>query len=544
MPSGNKNIIERAQEAWHSNPELDQTIAALQKAREELKDVSDNADLVARILERAKGPLNQELANLNVPADQQPQLAAAFETRFRVATTGLERDAIFRSLEGERLSAFINDYTKYTHLDAVIAECRKRDSKDPMKRFIRTIQANTPLLTGIGVGVMQWLNQGKKAGDQETQPSALETAAAKADEVLAGDQGKKDDKKTDVTTPASAASGSGNGNSSGGGSRRAAGGAPAPSPASGSARVESRGTVKYEINPDNSKKLSPEEFRKRYESITDRHARHMFVLQQVAAGNATNAFERLSIAGKKGSDLELEVEVDQGPLKVAGMEVEMDGPTGLAAAQLSGCVLPSRDVVDRIYEQARASNGMVAFVDFDQITKALNIPESQAYMYTVKNGVRTKHPNGTLMMSAQYAAKRDELVKKWCAEHNIKENQLRAGHFKEIIHPSAGRAAGMQSIYGGIKPDGKIIQNDEGPHEDTYSDYSGLVRRMRVEVWVKNKKTGERARMTFAEFSNNPQYAREFDLKPPRPGQAYALSSQLEQFVAQNQKKQKPQPNA
>ena len=523
MPADFKKITDKVKEAM-VNPELDGTAASLRRAREELKDVPGNSDLVARIMERVKGSLDQDLTELNIPEEQKSQLATAFETRFKVATTGLERDAIFRSVEGERLNAFINDFAKYTRLDAVIEDGRKRDSKDPMKRLVRTMRAATPLFVGIGAGITRWLNDGKKPGQEGSETPQLQVAAARADAVLTGNQGKKDDQPKTAPTPAPATS------------------APSPSPVSGGSRVESRGTAKYEINPDNSKKLSPEEFRKRYESITDRHARHMFVLQQVATGNANNAFERLNIAGKNGSDLELELEVEQGPITVAGMEVQFDGPTALAAVQLRGCVLPTQWVIDRTYQQAKASHGMVAFVDYDQITRALNIPEGEAYTYTEENGQRVKHPNGTLMMSARYAAKRDELVKEWCARNHISQDQLRAGHFKEIIHPSAKRAAGRLSIYGGVDKNGKIIQDGEGPHEASYSDYSGLARGVREKVWIKNKKTGERKQMTFAEFSSNPQYAREFGFEAPRAGQAYSYNNHLQRFVDEHSNTNKTTP--
>lgn len=540
MPPDFKKITEKFQEAM-VNPELDRMTAGIRKALEEAKDAPNKDEVVARVLERGKSTLTQDLTELNIPADQQPQLLNALETRFRVATTSLERNAIFSSLEGQKLNAFANDFTKFTKLDAVIAECKARDSKKPMKRFISAMRAATPLFAGMGASLMQWLNARKQGEAETSEPTGLETAAARADEVMEGDEGKKADQKpaqqtadtgTSSRTRRTAPS-SGAGEGGGQGGSRSGGG--------GRARVESAGSARYEINPDNAKKLSPEEFRKRYESITNPRERHMFVLQQIAAGNASNAFERLRITGQEN---ELEVEVDQGPLTVAGIEVQTDGPTSMAAAQLTGCVLPTRWLVDRTYEQAKANKGMVDFVNYDQIVRALNIPEDKAYTYTMKDGVRTKHPNGTLMMSAQFSAKRDEMIRAWSAKNHIDPNRLRAGHFKEIIQPSAGRPAGMLSIYGAVDSNGRIIQDGEGPHDQEHSDYSNLLRRVREKVWVKNKKTGERKQMTFAEFYSNPEYAREFGFEPPKPGQAYSYSPELQQFVTSHQKTKKSQPNA
>lgn len=524
-----KKITERIQEAM-INPDLDQVQKEVRAALEEMKTQPEKTDLLTGIIERGKLGLRADLKELNIAKAGWPSYEQALERRFRVGITDVTKEAILHSLEAEKLDAFVNDYAHYAGLDTIIAECKRKESNDPLKRLIRTMQAATPLFAGIAAGFKQWLSQGRPA-ESSGKPSQLDAAAARADQVLGSDEGNKPGQKPSVsgsTTPALSGGGSGpsNGPAPSGESRRRG-----TRTGNGDAsRVESGGMVDYHIEAaDAEQKLAPDAFRRRYESIQDRHARNMFVLQQVAAGNASNAFEKLKITGSTGGVVEMDV--DRSGLRVAGMEVQLDGPTAMAAAELTGCALPTTWISDQVYRRALETGGTVKFIAAPDIAASLGITDWDP-----------DHPNGRKMMGAQFALRRDELLRQWRQQHGVRDDQLVAGYFKDIIHPTDKTRPGMIDIYGGKdggEGKGNTIQSAGGNyHEATYSDYSHQLRRVgrRVKVTIH----GVTREMDISEFYSNAECAKEFGFAPQPLGEAYAYSPALRRWVDAHRKGERP----
>lgn len=544
MAPEKKKIIDKFQEMM-ANPELDRMTEEVRKALEEVKSMPDKADVVALILERGKRGLAEDMRQLEIPAEQQARLLSAFETRFRVASTNLEREAILSSLEGRKLNDFVDIYAKKgTNLDEIIEEYKKRDSKKPLKKLIR---AGVPLLAGVGASLMQWLNEEKKGNEkkegEETEETEGEEAesespeAGAAAEAGAEPEGEKAGENNKDNAPAGPRAG---GESTGG----------ATSPIDYSrTTVESGGTVKYEINPDNAKKLSPEEFRKRYESIKDRHARYAFVLQQVAAGNTTNAFEKLKIKTKaeEGGDIEVEIDVDCNALEVAGTTVHLDGPTAVAAAQLTkdargnSCTIPTAWLSEQIYKHAKETGGAVPFISYDEIVRSLGKSKEEAYVTSIdpKTGKEKISPNGDFMMSASFALERDRLLKKYLKDNKIPESKIKAGHYKDVVYTESHPE--QLEIFGGHSANGTLIQgtnsNAETRHEIGYGDYSHGVRRIGRKVRV--TEGGKTTEMDIDEFYASAKYAKAFGFPPRKPGQAYPYSPELQKFVDEQEAKKK-----
>ena len=153
------------------NPELDKVRSEVQGALKKAKEHPENSQLSTSLLDRGLAGLDADLAELNIPVAQRKAYREAYESRFKTATEGLESKAISESLEGKKLDAFINDYAKYARLDAVIEDCKKQDSKKPLKRFVQTIRKATPILAPIGASIMGWLNSGKEEEKKMRQAS-------------------------------------------------------------------------------------------------------------------------------------------------------------------------------------------------------------------------------------------------------------------------------------------------------------------------------------------------------------------------------------
>ena len=502
-------IAETIKEAL-ANPELDKIEKETKAALKEAKEAPENSNLAVSLLEAGLSGLREDLEELKIDPSLWPEYEKAFQSRFELATKGLQNEAIMASMEAKKLDLFVNDFAQFSKLDNVIAECKKKESGRPLIQLIRFIQSNSSFFEGFGLGGSSFMamlgiekEENKKPSDKPAPPSKLDQKAAEADKTIQDQEAKKAAKSTteEPKEPEKA--------SEADTSEESVEKTPAYTE-----NVESND--KYKVNPENAEKLNPTEFRKRFAKAKDRHARHMLVLQQVAAGNATPNFETITITGKTGKTLELEV--DKGGLRVCGMEVQLDAPTAMAAAELSSCTLPTPWISDRITEQARKTGGLVEFIAAPQIAAALDLPWNN------------DNPDGKWMMSAEFAVKRDEMLREWRKEHNISDDQLVAGYFKDIVHPTPGKSRpGYINIYGGIRQDDSRIQGTGNFHKTSYSDYPQQVRRISNTVTVGNEE------MSIFDFYKNPAFAEEFGFEA-QALDGYPYPSALQTYVNQNKK--------
>ena len=222
----------------------------------------------------------------------------------------------------------------------------------------------------------------------------------------------------------------------------------------------------------------------------------------------------------------VEFEVDQTGLRVAGTDVQLDGPTAMAAAMLTGCTLPNSWIVDQTYKAAKEKNGKVDFIAYGEIAKKLGIPHSQAYTKVRnKKGELVDAPKGSLMMSSQFALERDKMLK----EATEGRSGLMAGYFKSILLPHQGRE-GSVHIYGARYAGGdRRVQPDAHPHGAAYSDYSHQVRRVRENVTITSA-SGEKKTVKTEEFYASAEYGEEFGFTPKKHGN-YKLTPDIQKLM-------------
>jgi len=526
-----QKITDRVKKAW-INPEFDRVKKGAIAARKEIVENPEGVDIAAVLLRRAHSDIDAEMNELEklgitMPETERSKFKTIYERRFKVHMADIEREAILKSPEAMNIETFVDETVAYTGLDRVIEEARRKQSKDPIHRLVQGAKRSSGLLTGLGASLAGFL--AKSAEEGKSKPSKLDEAAKKADEAKkkVGDKAKK--AKDKVKAAAASATSDSSEESA---PAPAASAAPTTSTTS---TVESTGSVEYTFNENNAEKLSPEAFREKYNSIEDRTERHMFVLQQVAAGNASNAFEKLKITGNTG--MTVEMEVDRSGLRVAGMDVQLDGPTAMAAAQITGCTLPTPWISDKIYEHAKANDGVIPFIDYGDIARELGIPKEQAFhkVRDKKTGEMRTVPDGDMMMSARFALKRDEMLKKYREQH---EGKLVAGYFKDVIQPEPHTKDGKLAIYGGKRSNGSNIQSAGGPHFDHYADYSHGVRRIRRKVKVTDTE-GNTREVDLEEFYADKQYADEFGFKVRKlKHPAYEYPEAVQQVVNEAKKKE------
>ena len=283
---------------------------------------------------------------------------------------------------------------------------------------------------------------------------------------------------------------------------------------------------KYEPIPRLSERaLSGKEFMEEYKKLEPAQ-RHMLVLQQLAIGNVPDhfkQFETIRVKSSKGNVLEMQVA--RHGLRIGTdanyVEVPLDGPTAMAAAEIYGCTLPTPWISDQIYTAAEASKGIVPFIDAPQIAKRMGIEWNPS------------KPDGKWMMSAEFVAERNKMLREYCREHGITDNQLTYGYHKDIIHPLPGTTkAGRLEIYGGRNVSGKRVQPISGGHHvRSYFDYSHQARFIRTSVKI----NGET--MNISDFMNNLDYAKEFGFHKMPMERAYKYPSALAAYVTQHRPK-------
>ncbi|WP_316829493.1 hypothetical protein [Pedobacter aquatilis] len=132
-------------------------------------------------------------------------------------------------------------------------------------------------------------------------------------------------------------------------------------------------------------------------------------------------------------------------------------------AKLTHCVLPTKHLVDLIYQAAR-----------------------------IKLNPQPIAPTAAMTTVPVFIAHTDSVIKQlkpFLAEHN--ESALTAGHKKDIIISNKiyGENTARVVIYGWHKSDGKAIQPVYNKHTNTWADYSHGVRLIQNTIYVDNKKT-------------------------------------------------------
>ncbi|MBW2428955.1 MAG: hypothetical protein JRF56_08360 [Deltaproteobacteria bacterium] len=137
------------------------------------------------------------------------------------------------------------------------------------------------------------------------------------------------------------------------------------------------------------------------------------------------------------------------------MRIPLSFPSALAAAQAFDCVLPTRKMVDAIYEQA------TCHLEPDPL------------------------PPGSKMRSSEYYLKHRRMIRAQRKEAGCALDRLVSGHKKGIVLTNRlNEKPGRIAIYGWHKKSGEPTQPLSTVHGKRYADYSHGVRLIYKIVWI------------------------------------------------------------
>lgn len=187
-----------------------------------------------------------------------------------------------------------------------------------------------------------------------------------------------------------------------------------------------------------------------------RPEREKAILQQVLNGNIPDfmrEFKPLTLSAKSadGQMHTTTVHVMPDYLAIGSNEdfvnIPMDPMTAQKIADQTGSVLPTRKLVNDIYQQAQ-----------------------------VKLSPKPQTP-GPQMMSNDYYLKHAHTLKQQRHDAGMQLGQVLAGHKKDVVLTNRlEQYPDRVAIYGWHQPNGKAIQPLSTIHENTYADYSHGVR--------------------------------------------------------------------
>jgi hypothetical protein len=140
------------------------------------------------------------------------------------------------------------------------------------------------------------------------------------------------------------------------------------------------------------------------------------------------------------------------------LRIPLSYPSAVAAAQAFDCVLPTRKMVDAIYDQA------TCHLKPDPL------------------------PPGPKMRSSEYYLKHRGMIRNQRKEVGCALGELVSGHKKDIVLTNRlNEKSGRIAIYGWHRKTGIPIQPLSTVHGERYADYSHGVRLIYKTVWINGK---------------------------------------------------------
>lgn len=144
------------------------------------------------------------------------------------------------------------------------------------------------------------------------------------------------------------------------------------------------------------------------------------------------------------------------------IRISTDAPTSQIVADMFGCILPTKKIVDQIYQNAK--------------TKANPAPMSggatvSGKFYSGKDFINSK------MQHADSLEEHNRMIERQLQRLNHKPGDLVAGIKKDVVIGNLLlNKKDRVNIYGWHKQDGKAIQPESTFHEASYYDYSHSIR--------------------------------------------------------------------
>lgn len=195
--------------------------------------------------------------------------------------------------------------------------------------------------------------------------------------------------------------------------------------------------------------------------------RQKAALEELLGGNIPNFLRRLkpvhlSRQMSDGQGVDAVIWVTPDYLAIGSDEdflrIPLSYPSAVQAARAFGCIVPTRKMVDAIYEQS------TCHLQPDPM------------------------PPGPMMRSSEYYWKHQQMIKARRQEAGCVLGDLMSGHKKDVILTNRLlRKPGRVAIYGWHRLNGEPIQPLSTVHGERYADYSHGVRLVCEVVWINGK---------------------------------------------------------
>ncbi|MBC7476008.1 MAG: hypothetical protein H7263_17125 [Candidatus Sericytochromatia bacterium] len=196
--------------------------------------------------------------------------------------------------------------------------------------------------------------------------------------------------------------------------------------------------------------------------------REKAILQEINKGNIPDFVRNLkdvniSMVDDNGQKHNATIHVAPDYLAIGSNEdfirIPMNPITAQKIADQTGTILPTKKMVDQIYQQATAK---------------MSPQPMQA---------------SSKMMSNEYYENHNNMVEQQRDNKGYRLGQLTAGHQKDVVITNQlDKNTGKVAIYGWHRTNGKAIQPLSTIHENTYEDYSHGIRLISKNITVDGKK--------------------------------------------------------
>lgn len=194
--------------------------------------------------------------------------------------------------------------------------------------------------------------------------------------------------------------------------------------------------------------------------------RNKLIIEEFKSGNFPNFLRKFVPITIKSNNISIIYNVSPDYMSIGSdsdyVRISTDAPTSQTIADMFGCILPTKKMVDQIYQNAK--------------TKAKPAPMSggatvSGKFYSGKDFINQK------MQHADSLEEHNRMIERQLQRLNHKPGDLVAGIKKDVVIGNLlQNKKDRVNIYGWHQEDGKAIQPESTFHEASYFDYSHSIR--------------------------------------------------------------------
>lgn len=224
--------------------------------------------------------------------------------------------------------------------------------------------------------------------------------------------------------------------------------------------------------------------------------RNKLIISEFKSGNFPSFLRKFSEINVNENNIKLTYYVSPDYMSIGSdsdyVRISTDAPTSQAIADMFGCILPTKKMVDQIYQQAK--------------TKATPAPMSggatvSGKFYSGKDFINLK------MQHADSLEEHNRMIERQLKRLNHKPGDLVAGIKKDVVIGNLlQNKKDRVNIYGWHQNDGKAIQPESTFHEAAYFDYSHSIRL--VDKNCKIEENGTSKQVNIESLLKDPKYSK------------------------------------